>query len=198
MPIFMIDVHSAAAPQPANMQQVLLRMFEILLHNNLTYDSQTARRYTRFISILTQVDQQLPADASVPRDQDWDAVMNYALMRQIRMIDINKPAGESASDFSRETILRRLSTGYDQMRSALEETPSPPDKHAQPHPGQRFREPGPQRSRNGGQNRAAAPGGRISRRGGLRRMYLPVPFGHRQPFPGPGSIGGSARDRSGL
>jgi predicted acylesterase/phospholipase RssA len=123
MPIFMIDVHSTAAPQPANMQQVLLRMFEILLHNNLKSDSQTARRYTRFISILKQVDQQLPADAPVRRDNDWDAVMNYALIRQIRMIEMNKPAGESASDFSRETILRRLSTGYDQMRSALEETP---------------------------------------------------------------------------
>ncbi len=122
MPIFMIDVHSSSAPQPANMQEVLLRMSEILLHNNLKSDSQTARRYTRFISILKQVDQQLPADAPVRRQEDWDAVMNYALVRQIRMIDMNKQAGESAADFSRETILRRLSAGYDQMRSALEET----------------------------------------------------------------------------
>jgi len=35
--------------------------------------------------------------------------MNYALVGDIRMIDIKKPAEESASDFSRETILRRIS-----------------------------------------------------------------------------------------
>jgi NTE family protein len=123
MPIFMIDVHSSAAPQPANMQEVMSRMFEILLHNNLKSDSETAKSYTRFISILKQTDEQLPADAPVRQEKDWDTVMNYALVRQIRMIDMNKPAGESASDFSRETILRRLSTGYDQMKSSLEETP---------------------------------------------------------------------------
>jgi len=123
MPIFMIDVFSASAPQPANMQEVVLRMFEILLENNLTADMHTAKRYTRFISILKQVDQQLPADAPVRQEPDWDAVMNYALVRQLRMIDMKKPAEESAADFSRETILRRISAGYDQTRAALEETP---------------------------------------------------------------------------
>ena len=123
MPIFMIDVHSSSALQPTNMQEVMSRMFEILLHNNLKSDSETAKSYTRFISVLKQVDEQLPADAPVRQEKDWDTVMNYALVRQIRMIDMNKPAGESASDFSRETILRRLSTGYDQMRSSLEDTP---------------------------------------------------------------------------
>ena len=123
MPIFVIDVHSSSAPLPTNVQQVLARMFEILLHNNLKSDGETARSYTRFISILKQVDAQLPADAPVRQEKDWDTVMNYALVRQIRMIDIMKPAEESASDFSRETILRRLSAGYDHMRSSLEETP---------------------------------------------------------------------------
>ena len=49
--------------------------------------------------------------------------MNYALVRQIRMIDMNKPAEESASDWSPETIARRIRSGYDQTRAALEETP---------------------------------------------------------------------------
>ena len=35
--------------------------------------------------------------------------MNDALVGDIRMIDIKKPTEESASDFSRETILRRIS-----------------------------------------------------------------------------------------
>jgi NTE family protein len=123
MPIFTIDVFSSLAPQPANMQEVMLRMFELLLQNNLKADSETAQRYTRFIRVLKQVDQQLPADAPVRQEKDWDEVMNYALIKQIRMIDMKKPAEESASDFSPETISRRISAGYEQTRTALQETP---------------------------------------------------------------------------
>ena len=69
------------------------------------------------------MDSQLPADAPVRKDPGWDEVMNYALVRQIRMIDMKKPAEESGSDWSPEAISRRLSAGYEQTRAALEETP---------------------------------------------------------------------------
>ena len=49
--------------------------------------------------------------------------MNYALVRQIRMIDMKKPAGESGSDWSPEAISRRISAGYEQTRAALQEVP---------------------------------------------------------------------------
>jgi NTE family protein len=123
MPIIMIDVFSSSAPQPANMHEVTLRMFELFLQNKLKADSDTAQSYTRFISILQQVDDQLPADAPVRQDKDWAEVMNYALVRQIRMIDMKKPAGESGSDWSPEAISRRISAGYEQTRAALQETP---------------------------------------------------------------------------
>ncbi len=123
MPIIMIDVFSSSAPQPANMNEVVLRMFELFLQNKLKADSDTAQSYTRFISVLKQVDDQLPADAPVRKEPGWDEVMNYAHVRQIRMIDMKKPAGESGSDWSPEAISRRLSAGYDQTRSALEEVP---------------------------------------------------------------------------
>ena len=95
----------------------------MFLQNKLKADSDTSRSYTRFIRVLKQVDEQLPADAPVRKDKDWDEVMNYALVRQIRMIDMNKPAEDSASDWSPETIARRIRAGYDQTRAALEEAP---------------------------------------------------------------------------
>jgi len=49
--------------------------------------------------------------------------MNYALVRQIRMIDMHKPTGESASDWSPEAVARRIRAGYDQTKAALEQTP---------------------------------------------------------------------------
>jgi NTE family protein len=123
MPIFMIDVFSSSAPRPTNIQQVMSRMFEMFLQNKLKADSDTAKSYTRFISVLKKVDEQLPADAPVRKEKDWDDVMNYALVRDIRMIDIKKPAEESATDFSRETILRRIDAGYEQTRASLEAVP---------------------------------------------------------------------------
>ena len=45
------------------------------------------------------------------------------------MIDIKKPAEESATDFSRETILRRISAGYEQTRASLEAVPLTVQRH---------------------------------------------------------------------
>jgi NTE family protein len=123
MPIFMIDVFSSSAPSPTNMQQVFLRMFEMLLQNKLKADSETAQSYTRFIRVLKAMDKELPADAQVRTEEDFKTVMKYALVNEIRMIDMMKPAEESAADFSRETILRRISAGYDAARRELEARP---------------------------------------------------------------------------
>ena len=95
----------------------------MLLQNKLKADCETAHSYNRFVGILKEVDKQLPADSPVRQLKDWDAVMNYSLVREIRTIDMKKPTEERASDFSRETILRRISAGYDQTRASLEETP---------------------------------------------------------------------------
>ena len=48
--------------------------------------------------------------------------MGYHHVRRISMIEMKKTAEDSAGDFSRESILRRISAGYDQTRAALEET----------------------------------------------------------------------------
>jgi NTE family protein len=120
MPIFMIDVNTSPAPLPANMNEAVLRMLEILVENRLKADLQTAGSYTRFISVLKQVDEQLPADAQVRKEPEWDEVMSYHHIRHISMIDMKKPAEDSPGDFSRESILRRISAGYDQTRAALE------------------------------------------------------------------------------
>jgi NTE family protein len=127
MPIFMIDVFSSSAPLPTNMQQVLLRMAELMVQNKLKADSETAQSYTRFIRVLKAMIQDLPATAQVLTNpeyrEDFEKVMNYALVNEIRMIDVMKPAEESAADFSRETILRRISAGYDAVRRELEARP---------------------------------------------------------------------------
>jgi NTE family protein len=121
MPIFMIDVNTASAPLPANTYEAMARMLEMFAQNRLKADLETAGSYTRFISILKQVQDQLPADAPVRKEPEWDEVMDYHHVRRISMIDMKKPAEDSAGDFSRESILRRISAGYDQTRAALED-----------------------------------------------------------------------------
>ena len=123
MPIYMIDVNVAAAPRPGNLYGVSQRMLELLVSNRLRSDLDTATSYTRFISVLKQVDEQLPSDAPLRKEQEWEEVMSYHHVRHIQLIDMKKPAEDSAGDFSRETILRRISAGYDQTRAALEKEP---------------------------------------------------------------------------
>ena len=123
MPIYMIDVNVAAAPRPGSLYGVSQRMLELLVSNRLQSDLDTATSYTRFISVLKQVDEQLPSDAPVRKEQEWDEVMSYHHVRHIQLIDMKKPADDSAGDFSRQSILRRISAGYDQTRAALEKEP---------------------------------------------------------------------------
>ena len=68
MPIFMIDVNTASAPLPANTYEAMARMLEMFAQNRLKADLETAGSYTRFISILKQVQDQLPADAPVRKE----------------------------------------------------------------------------------------------------------------------------------
>ena len=121
LPIYMIDVHDANASPPARMADVLPRMFEILLHNNLAGDSRTARSYTRFIRVIKAADRELPADAAIRDDPDWKTVLNYAHIQHLYPVEIRKPDGDSASDFSPATIQRRLESGQAQMRAFLDQ-----------------------------------------------------------------------------
>lgn len=123
VPIFMIDVFSSAAPLPMDIQQVVLRMFEIMIQNKLKADSERSQSYTSFIRVLKEIDKVIPKDEPIREDEEFKQVMKYALVNEIRMIDMMKPAGESAMDFSRETILRRINTGYEAVRRELEARP---------------------------------------------------------------------------
>ena len=56
MPIYVIDVNTGYEPaKPANLLEVELRGFEMLLQNNLETDTKRAESYGRFISVLKKV-----------------------------------------------------------------------------------------------------------------------------------------------
>ena len=95
-------------------------MLELLVSNRLRSDLDTAASYTRFISLLKQADKQLPKDAKIRDEREWEKAMSYHYFPHIQLIDMKKPAADSPGDFSRQSILRRISAGYDQTRAALE------------------------------------------------------------------------------
>ena len=49
--------------------------------------------------------------------------MNYALLREIRTIDIVKPPLDNMADISRKTLARRIASGYEAAKRSLEERP---------------------------------------------------------------------------
>ncbi len=88
MPIYMIDVNVAAAPRPASLYGVSQRMLELLVDNRLRSDLDTAASYTRFISVLKQADEQLPSDAPIRKEPEWEEAMTYQHIRHIHLIDV--------------------------------------------------------------------------------------------------------------
>ena len=149
MPIYVIDVNTGAGYIPANLPQVELREFEMLLQNNLATDTHRAARYVQFISLLKEVNTILeqkeakrileearklssaPAGLAdllaelleVKGAEDWGEAMTYDPVRNVHAVDIMKPAGESPGDFTGEAIERRLDYGYRQMRGYLDSLP---------------------------------------------------------------------------
>jgi NTE family protein len=127
LPIYVIDVNTGAGPRPGNLLEVQLRFFEMLLQNNLKTDTRRAESYTRFISLLKNVNgilETVPenpppgplADLLALKDgPDWEKAMTYDPVRNVHVVDIKKPAGESPADFDSETIENRLRSGYEQM-----------------------------------------------------------------------------------
>ena len=131
MPIYVIDVNTGYEPtKPANLLEVELRGFEMLLQNNLENDTKRAESYGRFISVLKKVRiilekcKELPAERQPPEfaglladllDEDWEKVMGYDHVRNVHAVDIKKPAGETPFDFAPESIERRLREGREQM-----------------------------------------------------------------------------------
>lgn len=146
MPIYVIDVNTGAGAIPANILQVVLREFEMLLQNNLQTDTHRAARYVQFLSLLREVNtileqkeagrileevRKLPSAPSgladllaelleVQGKPDWGEAMTYDPVRNVHAVDIMKPAGESPGDFTGEAIERRLDYGYRQMRGYLD------------------------------------------------------------------------------
>ena len=51
MPIYTIDVNTGAGPRPANLPEMWLRMFEMLLQNHMETDMKRAGTYGRFASV---------------------------------------------------------------------------------------------------------------------------------------------------
>ncbi len=149
MPIYVINVNTGAGAIPANILQVVLREFEMLLQNNLATDTHRAARYVQFISLLKEVNTILeqkeakrileevrklssaPAGLAdlladllaVKGTEDWEEAMTYDPVRNVHAVDIMKPAGESPGDFTGEAIERRLDYGYRQMRGYLDSQP---------------------------------------------------------------------------
>lgn len=119
LPIFVIDCNTSTAPLPTNLEQAVLRMFEMFLQSKLKADCDRAASFQCFTRVLREIDRELPPDAPVRNDPDWIDAMKHPNVRDIRSIDMKKPPGDSPADFSRESILRRLDAGYAAMRDAL-------------------------------------------------------------------------------
>ncbi len=119
MPIYTIDVNTGAGPRPTNLTEMWLRMFELLLQNHMETDMKRAGSYGRFIKVLKEIEGYVPQDAKIRQSPDWKKVMEYADLRHLYVIDMKKPAGDSPSDFSPESIERRLDEGHKQMCAQL-------------------------------------------------------------------------------
>jgi predicted acylesterase/phospholipase RssA len=125
--VVVINLFPNQGKVPRQMLDVFDRMFELIFSNKLIMDVKTARKVDEFLEALNEIERSLPDDAK----QKIQSLPGYQRLRQYRMIK-NLMVIENTEpelvfgpfDFSRKSLMKRISAGYDAAVKKLGPVPT--------------------------------------------------------------------------
>ena len=112
---FQVDLWAAPGPFPQNLQEVMIRMKEILNSSRTTYYTSGYKEINQFHSTLARFLEQVPEEFK--RDEDAKYLMSEARQKVHHLVNlVYRPTGpEDASkenEFSRKSVEERWLAGY--------------------------------------------------------------------------------------
>ena len=112
---FQVDLWAAPGPFPQNLQEVMIRMKEILNSSRTTYYTSGYKELNQFHSTLARFLEQVPEEFK--RDEDAKYLMSEARQKVHHLVNlVYRPTGpEDASkenEFSRQSVEERWLAGY--------------------------------------------------------------------------------------
>ena len=112
---FQVDLWAAPGPFPQNLQEVMIRMKEILNSSRTTYYTSGYKEINQFHSTLARFLEQVPEEFK--RDEDAKYLMSVARQKVHHLVNlVYRPTGpEDASkenEFSRKSVEERWLAGY--------------------------------------------------------------------------------------
>jgi len=117
--LIVINVFPTKGQVPDDMLGVLDRTFELLFANHMEHDIANLRRINRFVRAMDEIDAALPKGSAVRRHDEYRELRKYRTIQEV-VIENREPEIVFAPfDFSRASIERRISAGYEDAKQAL-------------------------------------------------------------------------------
>ena len=113
--IYVINLFPNAGKVPANMLDVMDRMFEMIFSNKLVKNVQMTQMIDEFIQALDEIEASLPAKAKerVTKLPGYQRLRRYKAINNLIVIANEEPELVFGPfDFSRQTIAARMEAGY--------------------------------------------------------------------------------------
>jgi predicted acylesterase/phospholipase RssA len=113
--LYVVNLFPNQGKVPANMLDVLDRMFELIFSNKLTMDVGTARKVDEFIVTLDEIERVLPAAsrARIYALPGYQRLRQYKAIKNIVVIEATEPETVFGPfDFSPASIEERIAAGY--------------------------------------------------------------------------------------
>jgi NTE family protein len=120
--LIVIELFPMRSQVPANLIEVQDRVTQLMFSSKLILDEQLFEKMNAYVDLVQQIDQALPPESTLRQHPGFQELKRHRKIDSFLVITPTTPGATSgASDFSQATIERRITAGYHDAHTQLEE-----------------------------------------------------------------------------
>ncbi len=134
--LIVIELFPMRSKVPTNLIEVQDRVIQLFFSSKLILDEQLFEKMNDFVDLIRQIDQALPPESTLRQHPGYRELNRHRKIDSFLVLTSTTPGATSgASDFSQATIERRITSGYHDALTQLEEFSrrSPQDRNSHHH-----------------------------------------------------------------
>ena len=112
LPLYVLDRVTEGSAIPGNLHEVGDRMLEILFQNKSWDDFGGPEGLRGYARLIDAIDQALSSDSPVRRDPQYDKLVEYRCLKNLRIVNCPHRPLSGAVDYSADTVQARMEIGW--------------------------------------------------------------------------------------
>ncbi|WP_158284048.1 patatin-like phospholipase family protein [Azospirillum sp. TSO22-1] len=123
LPLFVLDRETRGSTIPENLHEVGDRVLEILFQNKSWDDFGGPQGLRQYAGLIDAIDRALPRDSAVRRNPQYDKLMEYRCLKNLRVVACPHQPLSGAVDYSADTVETRIRAGWSAADEHLRRVP---------------------------------------------------------------------------